>query len=255
MLTDLEGPAGVDKFTQTRKPDAEGKTFAMKRLAGEVNACMAGIRAADPDAAITVWDGHGSGGLLPEDLDSGCRYLPPGGRPVYELAGYDGVLFVGQHAMAGTVFAPLCHTYNSRMISYYQLNGCFIGEFGARALVAGSQGVPVIFLAGDDKAAAEARMFIPELVTAVTKKGTGLESADHLAPEEACALIRSGAEEAVRRIKSFKPFQGFQAPYVFEAGYYAPVDTAEWKDWPGEVTFPDGRTVRIATNRLEDLPF
>ncbi|MGH8793702.1 MAG: DUF993 family protein, partial [Stackebrandtia sp.] len=109
---------------------------------------------------------------------------------------YDALLFVGQHAMAGTFHAPLAHTYSSRTIAYYRLNGVFIGEFGARAIIAGNAGVPTIYLSGDDKALLEAKMWVPEIHGAVTKLGRGLNKADHLSSEESCALIRRTAAEA-----------------------------------------------------------
>lgn len=253
ILTDLEGPAGVERFSQTRTTRLEDKAEAMTQLAKEVNACMEGIRSVDPDAEIVVWDGHGSGGLREEDLQA-CTYLPPRTKGAFQLQGFDALLFVGQHAMAGTVFAPLCHTYNSRSVNYYKLNECFIGEFGARALAAGYQGVPTIFLSGDDKAAAEAAMFVPEIETVATKRGTGLESAVHLDSAEACRRIREGAAVAVKRRGDIPPFTGLKPPFVFEAGYYREVDPNAWAGRAGDITFPDARTVRIVTERLEDLP-
>ena len=169
ILTDLEGVAGVHSFTQARKAGPAQKEPGRRQLAKEVNACVEGIRKeVYPDAEIDVWDGHGSGGMFPEDV-VGANYIPHTQRPYHDLSGYAAVLFVGQHAMAGTPFAPLCHTYSSLTIAYYRLNGMFVGEFGARAFLAGLQGVPVIMLAGDDKAAREAQILIPEIETAVVK--------------------------------------------------------------------------------------
>ena len=182
ILTDLEGPAGVYNWTQTR---AEGpaKERAMHLLTAEVNACVEGILSVDPGAEVVVWDGHGTGGLWPEELHPDARYLPGTyGRPYLFPEGFDGLLFVGQHAMAGTPDGPLCHTYSSRHVEYYRLNGAPIGEFGCRAALAGSFGIPTLFLAGDDKAATEALALVPDLVTAVTKRGLGVQAALHLSP-------------------------------------------------------------------------
>lgn len=63
-----------------------------------------------------------------------------------------------------------------RSVQYYRLNGVNIGEFAAFANWSGLNGVPTIFLAGDDKAALEARMFIPKIETVVSKLGKGLEA-------------------------------------------------------------------------------
>lgn len=258
ILTDLEGVAGTDSFSQTRTMDSgpEGRGPSMKQLAREVNACAEGIRQVFPDAQIDVLDGHGGGkGLFPDDLER-CGYLDlkNGARPHHHLEGYAALLFVGQHAMAGTVDAPLNHTYSSREVMYYRLNDVYIGEFGSRALVAGIQGVPTIFLAGDDKAALEAKMFIPEIETAVTKYGTGLESAIHLDLDEACRIIREGAARAVGRISEIPPYTRLKPPYRFEARYYEPFDEGFWQRRPDYIKV-DERTYQVETEELLKLPF
>ncbi|MBD2863150.1 M55 family metallopeptidase [Paenibacillus oceani] len=251
ILTDLEGPAGVDSFTQTRPGDGYPERIeeAKKLLAREVNACIEGIRLVYPDSRIDVWDGHGPGGLLAEDLVGG-NYLREG-QPYKRLEGYDALLFVGQHAMAGTYNAPLNHTYSSKTVAYYRLNGVLIGEFAARALIAGVQGVPTIFLSGDDKAALEACLFVPEIETAVVKRGLGIEAAEHLDGGEACHLIRESAAEAVRRLDEIPPFTGIAGAYTLEIGYLAP----QSMDRQGEgIEWINDRTVRISRDDVRDLP-
>ncbi|UVI28514.1 M55 family metallopeptidase [Paenibacillus spongiae] len=253
ILTDLEGPAGIDSFTQTRPDDGfpERVEAARALLTREVNACIEGIRSVYPDCRIDVWDGHGPGGLIADGLIGGT-YLREG-QPYKKLEGYTALLFVGQHAMAGTINGPLCHTYSSKTVSYYKLNGTFIGEFGARALIAGTQGVPTIFLSGDDKAALEARMFVPDIETAVVKTGHGVEAADHLSAEEACRRIKDGSAKAVRRTAEFMPFTGIAAPYVLEIGYLNPLQGNGESDDPRVERIND-RTVRISSNDLLSLP-
>ncbi|MBB6634819.1 M55 family metallopeptidase [Cohnella thailandensis] len=255
IITDLEGAAGVDSFGQTRTTDPVAKEAGMRQLTLEANACVAGIRKRDPNAEIDAIDGHGTGGLHPEDL-IGCRYVNLAGTSVYRLleeGSYDAMLFVGQHAMAGTVAAPLNHTYSSLDVMYYRLNDVFIGEFGARAVLAGSRGVPVIFLSGDDKAAAEARMFIPGIETAVTKRGTGIERAEHLSSEQACTAIREGASRAVARMAGIPPYRDFQAPYTLEIRYYRPIADGLLISYPDAVLI-DERTVSMTVHDPALLP-
>jgi D-amino peptidase len=128
---------------------------------------------------------------------------------------FDALFFVGQHAMAGTPNAPLCHTYSSRTVEYYKLNGQLIGEFGCRAAMAGSFGVPTIFLSGDDKACAEAKSLVPNILTVETKKGWGVELALHLSPQKAQRYIRVVAFNAIRRIRDIPPFT-IDPPYEQE---------------------------------------
>lgn len=252
VLTDIEGVAGIDSFSQTRTSDEAEKREAMDQLGRETNACVTGIRSAYPNASIDVWDGHGSGGLREADLRD-ATYLREG-RPYFDLDGYDAMLFVGQHAMAGTIDAPLRHTYSSRAIESYRLNGTFVGEFGCRALVAGQQGVPTVFLSGDDKAAHEAEQCIPAIETAVTKCGRGEEAADHLDRDEACDRIERGAARAVERIDEIPPFTSLEPPYTLTIRYYDPVDDADawWRPEADHVTRIDDRTVAIRGDSLTD---
>lgn len=252
IMTDLEGAAGVDSFRQTRTHDLAEKGAAMKQLAREVNACVEGIQAVDSNAIVDVIDGHGTGGLFPEDL-IGSHYVRYSDFK-HELKKYAALLYVGQHAMAGTIDAPLCHTYSSLRVQYYRLNDVYIGEFAAFANYAGLNGVPTIFLAGDDKAALEAQMFIPQIETSVTKYGKGIEAAEHLQPDEACRVIREGAAQAVRRLVEIPPFARFQPPYVFEARNYEPVDSAALANMPNAYLV-DERTFRIETMNYRELPF
>lgn len=254
ILTDLEGPSGVDNFTQTRPRDGhpERVEASKKLLAGEVNACIEGIRSVYPDAHIDVWDGHGPGGLHAEDVVGG-NYLRSG-RPYKELNGFDGLLFVGQHAMAGTYNGPLCHTYSSLNIAYYKLNDVFIGEFAARALIAGMQGVPTIFLSGDDKAVLEAQMFVPNIETVAVKKGLGIEAAEHVPVEEAHRMIREGAARAVQRTAEIAPFTGIAPPYVLEMGFIQPRNEEQMNNVQDpDAEWVNNRTLRIRKESIMDF--
>lgn len=225
VITDLEGVVGVDSFRQTRTGREERKRTAMDQLAREVNACIEGIHSSAPDAAVDVWDGHGSGGLREGDLEDG-RYLSEG-RPYFRLEGYDAMLFVGQHAMAGTPNAPLCHTYSSLAVDYYKLNGTFVGEFACRALIAGQQGVPTVFLSGDDKATLEAQQFVPEIETVATKRGTGRESAHHRDRTVVHDVIRDAAATAIDRMDEIPPYTDIEPPYSLEIRYYDPANVSK----------------------------
>lgn len=253
IMTDLEGVSGVDSFRQTRTTDNAEKGGAMKQLARETNACLAGIRDADPTARVTVIDGHGTGGLFPDDLDA-CDYTRYRDFKHEEIPASAALFFVGQHAMAGTIDAPLCHTMSSLHVQYYRVNGVYVGEFGVYANWFGLHGVPTVFLAGDDKAALEAQMFVPQIETVVTKYGKGIEAAEHRPADEVCRSIREGAARAVRRLADIPPFAKFRAPFVFEARHYEPLNRERLLLKP-EVRIVDDRTYRIETDNYRDFPF
>jgi D-aminopeptidase len=46
-MTDLEGPAGVNRWIQTREGETPEKAAAMRLLTAEVNAAIKGIHEAD----------------------------------------------------------------------------------------------------------------------------------------------------------------------------------------------------------------
>jgi D-amino peptidase len=216
--TDLEGAAMVFTFAQCGV-DAPVDPQARRFLTAEVNACVDGILDAAPDATVVVRDGHGAGGIDAASLSDRAELISGKGKGGLGLdASCAALFFVGQHAMAGTAGAHLPHTYSSREIEYYKLNGRPVGEFHMHAYLAGTvHGVPAAFLSGDEQAAAEARSLVPELVGVAVKEGLGREAARSLSAARARELIRAGAAEAVRRVKSgrIKPAR-IAPPYELE---------------------------------------
>lgn len=255
IVSDLEGPAGVGSWRQTRvdgTTDKE-KRGAMQRLTAEVNAAIEGIHDADPRAEIVVWDGHGTSGIIQQDVSNLARYIPHGvdqSMPEFDSS-FDALMFVGQHAMAGTPNAPLCHTYSSMSIESFTLNGLKIGEFGCRAALAGEMGIPTIFLAGDDKACIEAKSLVHNIVTAQTKVGLGIESARHLSSLESCRLIREGAAYAVRQRAAFAPLL-FKGPFVLRVAMLEGCSPDYFLSKGGRAI--DRRTVEFNAARIRDLP-
>jgi D-amino peptidase len=252
IITDLEGVAGVQRWAQTRE-SGPLKEQAVRLLTAEVNAAADGILDAVPDADIVVWDGHGSGGLDVEKLHPGARFIPRGpiAPPYFLDEGFDALYFVGQHAMAGTPGAPLSHTYSSRTTEYRKLNGIEMGEFGLRAALAGSLGIPTVFLSGDDKAVAEAQALVPALYGAAVKQGRGIEMAIHLSPQRAQELIRHTISEATRHIADIPPFV-IDPPYEQEICLLKNVDVTSYQRHPG-VEQLDDRTFRLRSSDICDL--
>ena len=252
LITDLEGPAGVDSWSQTREGEGPAKTAAMRLLTAEVNAVLEGILAADPAGEVTVWDGHGTGGILAAKLDPRARFLARP-APLREslAAGADALYFVGQHAMAGTPGAPLCHTYSSRTVAEYRLNGVPAGEFSCRAALAGEMGVPTVFLGGDDRAVEEARAVVPAIVGVATKAGLGIQAAGHLRPEESCARLRTGAAAAAAWVDRIPPYRP-PAPYALR------IEVLPGHGVEGHLARgaePDGeRAAVLRAERMWDLP-
>jgi len=252
ILTDLEGVAGVSRWDQTG-PDTPGYPQAVRLMTEELRACVEGIQSVEPVADIWVWDAHGPGAVNLERFPRGARLLGRGpiAPPAYLDSSFDALFFLGQHAKAGTQDANLAHTYSSKTVEYFKINGIEMGEFGCRAALAGSYGVPTVFVSGDDKMMAEARELIPRIYCAQVKIGLGPELALHLAPEDARDLIRSVAAEATDHIGDIAPFIIPGPLYEQEIMIWGRSDPTEYLRTGCEQVGPR-RFIKRA-NRLENL--
>lgn len=251
ILTDLEGCAGVSRWDQTG-PDQPGYAQAVRLLAEELRACVAGIQQADPGAEIWVWDGHGPGALDVEHFPRGAKLLARGPiePPYYLDSSFDALFFLAQHAKANTLNGNLAHTYSSRSIEYYRINGIELGEFGCRAALAGSMGVPTVFVSGDDKMLQEANELVPGIYGAQVKVGLGPQLALHLAPQDARELIREAAREATEHARDIAPYV-IEGPYTQEVMIWGRTDTTSYTSRGFRQTGPRSFVKEAA--RLEDL--
>jgi len=252
ILTDLEGVAGVLEFDDRVGTDAvaqKKRTFHRRLLSGEVNAAVAG--AFDAGATyVLVNDSHGGGNtILFDQLDPRAEIIQGRERGSwfpYLDGGFDCVLKVGCHAMAGTPRAVLCHTY-SRKVRHWKLNGAPIGEFGVMALVAGYHGVPTVLCTGDVAACNEAQELIPEIVVAPVKEGLSRFAAKQLSHPKACELIRERAAQALRRAPQIAP-PTVEGPYTFRVELFDNVYDPE--NPPAGGTVIDPTTVEYVEDDL-----
>jgi len=251
VMTDLEGPAMVSTWAQTRDYAPGEKQRSEYFLTGEVNACVDGCLDFDSDAEVIVLDGHGSGGIDEMLFHPQAKLIAGRGfRPPYYLdESFDAVMFIGQHARAGQG-SVLCHTQNSKTVEYHKVNGIELGEFGSFALMAGCLGVPTVLAGGDDVLVAEAKELIPDIVGVAVKQSLGPELALHLSHEAASQLIREQAAEACARIADIEPFF-IPGPYTKEIRV-KPGCSIQGYLGPG-VEVIDERTVRKTSDSIFDL--
>ncbi len=240
------------RWDQTGR-DTPGYPQAVRLMTEELRACVAGIQAADPRAEIWVWDGHGCGSVDFERFPRGAKLLNNAqiAPPTFLDSSFDALYFLGQHAKAGARDGNLAHTYSSVSVEYYKINGLELGEFGCRAALAGSYGVPTVFVSGDDKIAAEARALIPGIYAAQVKVGLGPQVALHLAPEDARDLIRATAQEAAAHISDIAPFIIPGPPYTQEIKIWARTDPVSYTSRGCRQL--DARTFVKEAHRLDDL--
>jgi D-amino peptidase len=146
-------------------------------------------------------------------------------------------------------YAIIDHTYTSR-VHEARLNGRPVGELAINAALAGTYGVPVALVSGDQALASEARDLLgPSVETVVVKHAVGRFAARSVAPSVACRLIREGAAAALRRPHA--PFQ-IAAPIRLEVDFALTqmADMAELV--PGSVRAA-GRTVTFTHDDYREV--
>ena len=209
IVTDLEGAGGVNDRDEQLLPGQRRYLESRRILTGEVNAAIRGARSAGA-TRIVIWDGHdGSRTLSIDEIDSAAELIQ--GKPTpanYYMSekAYDGVMFIGQHAMAGAKDGVLSHSqsFNVKRIA---LNGRDVGEIGQVAAIAGHFGIPVVMLAGDQAACDEITALQPKAATVAVKRLAGKASTLSLSHPEATRRIEEAARKAVTQIAGYTPWK------------------------------------------------
>jgi D-amino peptidase len=205
-MADQEGTAGVVDF---ENPDIDTleNWFKRRRIqeleTAEVKAAIEGALKAGSDS-IVVNDAHHRHGytILIEDLPAeveviqGNQFWRPFWMPCLD-DGYDAMIMTGRHATAGTG-GLLAHTR-------YELNGMTVGEVGMSMIVAGSYGIPSVFISGDRHAVEEAQVLCPVIETAVVKTALNSNSAITYTPVKVREMIKEGVERGIRRRGEIEP--------------------------------------------------
>jgi D-amino peptidase len=252
IAIDLEGITGVVSERDTNR-EGPAAAAAREHMRADLDAVLEGCFAAGADEVV-VCDAHDDGRNL-DAADLPPRVVLVGGSPTpYSMLqgigrGYDGALFVGYHARAGTAAAVLEHTWNYKVFAA-ALGDLEVGEFGLGALLAGHFGVPAVYLSGDDKAAAEAQALVPGIVTTVVKTGITRLAARLFSPDHVRARLREDVERALRA--DDKP-----APLAWNGELlrltFTRVEFCDRADGCPGVRRLDGRTLQIPGADFEEV--
>ena len=222
IVTDMEGVGGVNNAAEQLLPGQRRYDESRRLLAGELNAAVEGALAAGA-TEVVVWDGHdGSRSLSVDDIHPRAKLIQ--GKPTpanYYLSdrSFDGIFFIGQHAMAGAKGGVLAHS-QSFSVERITINGRAVGEIGQVAAIAGYFHIPVIMLSGDQAACDEIRELQPKAETVAVKRLAGKGSSLSISHAEAKSLIRAAAERAVVHISSYSAWI-IQGPVEMTIDYYA----------------------------------
>lgn len=250
MWCDMEGVAGITQWDQI---SAKGAQYEEGRrlYTGEINAAVRGAKRAGATEIIAI-DGHGAGGSHSfnswnkDCLEAGAEYVFGYRWGCYVdafQAGCDALLLPGAHAMAGTPDGVLCHTMSSTNWVNVYINGVKVGESGLVAAIAGSFGVPVVFVSGDTSTCREVSALVGAgVVQAQVKVGLGRFAARSLAHQDACALIERKVEEALGNKGNWPKPYSLTGPVEMRVELHGPDESPQYRGRVG-VEILDPRTV------------
>jgi len=206
ISVDMEGISGVEKVEEVFLGLPAYSTFRQV-MAGDVNAAVQG--ALDAGASdVVVSDSHGyMCNIRKKDIHHKAHLKSGMKRDLCQFKGFntlfDAAFFIGYHSKAGTLDGILSHTW----IPAFQdvrINGLSVGEYGLNGFLAGSMGVPVILLTGDDKTVEQARTVLGDIEYVAVKKSLGYFEGEHLPLSESHARIREAAKRAVQKAKKLR---------------------------------------------------
>lgn len=256
ISVDMEGIAGIGHEEQTDPHSATwAADYAVARrlMTEEANAAVRGSLAGGA-TTIYVNDSHWHcRNIIPDLLDPAAELGIGSPKPFGMVdgidAGFDALMLVGYHAMAGTARATIDHTYNDT-IHGVRLGGHPVGEIGLNSALAGWHGVPVMLVSGDRAACQEARALLgDDLDTAVVKDAIGRQAARSVHPTVARERIAAAAQEALaRRRDPWVPSPPIRLEVDFVRTHHA--DMAELV--PGSVRVGD-RTVAFSHPEMPEV--
>jgi len=247
---DMEGVAGITNWEQVSSKSPEYQ-HGRKLYTEEINAAVRGAKKGGAKHIIAI-DGHGAGGAytfnswVKESLEPGAEYVLGYRWGCYVDAfkeGCDALLLPGAHAMAGTPDGVLCHTMSSANWVNAYINGKKVGESGLVAAIAGSFGVPVVFVSGDTSTCKEVAELVGDtVVQAEVKVGLGRFAARSMAPGDACNLIQAKVEEALKNRKNWPKPYTIDGPVELKVELHGPEESAFFRNRVG-CEILDPRTV------------
>jgi D-amino peptidase len=209
VSVDMEGVAGTvtgDQLGPTGFEYARFREFMTREA-------LAAVTAAKEAGAteVLVADAHGNGeNLLVEMFPPDVRVVRSWPRRGHMMAGldatFDAALLIGYHASTANPRGVRAHTFSSARLTKVAVNGRDMSEGAWSAAIAGSHGVPVIMMSGDDVALEEVRALVGPLEGAETKKSLGFHSANTLTPQASYDLVAAKVKAALLRRRDFKPF-------------------------------------------------
>ena len=207
IMTDLEGVPGattIDAVKNISVPESYAHACRMleKTLNWVIETCV-------ENGAENIYfiDAHAGGGNIKDEninpravkvgMDEWAKLLQEGKIDCH--------LEVGSHARAGTLGGFLDHTFNSKVIFEYLLNGEPCSELSFGAALSGFYNVPCVLCIGDRVACEQAKEYIPEIRTAIVKEGTERNLCHELPNAE--QIVREATADALKNYRNIPPYK------------------------------------------------
>lgn len=200
---------------------------------------------------VIVNDSHSKmNNLLVEKLHEEAKLISGDVKPFSMMEGldhtYDGVGFIGYHARA-SLKGIMSHSMVHAVRNFY-INEKAIGELGMNAYVAGYYGVPVLLVAGDDRATAEAESLIPNITTATVKETISRSSGLVPSPIKTGKLLRQQTAAAIENRHIVEPLVPPKNPmFRIEFANYG---QAEWASIMPGAEIEKETTVKFQANDM-----
>lgn len=258
LLFDMEGVSGATDFKHTSFSHPAEYAEGRKSLTADVNAAIAGLKAAGATEIVVV-DGHGSGNITgPDVLED--QLLPPA-KMLYRDApfdiymdsydhSFDAIAAVGMHAAAGNSVGFLSHTYTFEDIEY-KINGVPFNESMILAAGAARLKIPLIMVSGDDQLEKEIRRAMPWIKYASIKHAVDRSKAEALPREEASRRIEAAAREGLEGLAEAK-LPDWHGPYRFSLTFQDEPQARAAALVPGAELLANPVSVQIRANDFEE---
>lgn len=214
ISVDMEGATGVVHRDQLM-PGGHDYERARRLLTRDVVAAATAALSVEEVLSVRICDGHGTmRNVLIEELPDLCELVsgPASSKTLCQSEGldatFDAMILIGYHARAGARDAVLPHTWVGGLIHEIRVNDVVFGETALNAAIAGEFDVPVVFMAGDVAACAEARASLgDDLLTYAVKRATGPLAAICRPPVTTESEIRLGVLRGLTEGAERAPFK------------------------------------------------
>ncbi|MBQ3529749.1 MAG: M55 family metallopeptidase [Oscillospiraceae bacterium] len=205
IMTDIEGIPGITSIDDIQRgTESYDNACCMleKTLNWVIDTCV-------ENGAENIYylDGHGGGGNIKEEninpravkvnIEEWAKLLQEGKIDCH--------LEVGSHARAGTLGGFLDHTFNSKVIFEYMLNGKPCSELSFTAALCGCFDVPCVLCVGDKAACRQAKAYIPAIRTAAVKQGTERNRCQDLPNAE--QIVKEATADALKDYRNIPPYK------------------------------------------------